>query len=98
MVELISIKKSDKPEKKYVAEFSDNGRISHTYFGAAGMIDYTKDSKLTRNDRKNRYLARHHKNENWNDPTSAGALSRYILWNKSTVSASIADYKRRFGL
>jgi hypothetical protein len=36
--------------------------------------------------------------ENWKDPTSAGALSRWILWNKPTFKASLADYKRRFGL
>jgi hypothetical protein len=29
---------------------------------------------------------------------SAGALSRWILWNKPTLAASIKDYKKRFGL
>jgi hypothetical protein len=48
--------------------------------------------------RKARYLARHSANENWNDPTSAGALSRWVLWNKTSLEASKADYKRRFGL
>ena len=27
---------------------------------------------------------------------SAGALARYILWNKKTLSDSIADFKKRF--
>jgi hypothetical protein len=26
------------------------------------------------------------------------SLSRYILWNKKTISSSIKDYKRRFNL
>lgn len=38
------------------------------------------------------------KNENWIDPMTAGALSRYILWNPPTLQASTADYARRFGL
>ncbi len=46
--------------------------------------------------KKNAYIARHKVNENWNDPTSAGALARYILWNKKTLTDSIADFKQRF--
>lgn len=48
--------------------------------------------------RKARYLARHAATERWNDPKSAGALSRFVLWNRPTLAASIADYKRRFRL
>ena len=97
MVKLLSITASSKPEKKLMAIFEqDNGRKKTVHFGAAGMTDHIKDPKDT--ERKERYLARHAKNENWNDPTTAGALSRWILWNKSTVSASIADYKKRFNL
>jgi len=36
--------------------------------------------------------------ENWNDPTSAGALSRWILWNKPSFKGSVADFKKRFGV
>ena len=32
-----------------------------------------------------------HKND------TAGALSRWILWNKPSFRESVADYKRRFG-
>ena len=58
-----------------------------------GMSDFTvhKDEK-----RKQRYLSRHKSRENWNAPMTAGALSRWILWNKTTRSASIRDYKNRF--
>jgi hypothetical protein len=52
----------------------------------------------TDEERKKLYLKRHEKNENWNDPKSRGALSRWILWNKKTLSASIADFKKRFNL
>jgi hypothetical protein len=63
------------------------------HFGQAGASDYTihKDA-----ERKQRYIDRHCKNEKWNNPTTAGALSRWILWNKTSLSASINDYKKRF--
>ena len=81
--------------KKWRAVFSD-GR--HTDFGAKQngkpMDDYTI-SKNT--EQRDRYIARHRKNENWNDPRSAGALSRYILWGDHTgIQANLADYKIRF--
>lgn len=58
------------------------------------MSDFTKHKDVTR---RQRYLTRHRgMNEDWNDPTTAGALSRWILWNKPTFNASLADYKRRF--
>lgn len=82
--------KSDRKDKKYKAIFADGTTI---HFGAAGMSDYTihHDDK-----RKERYLKRHKANEDWNNPKTAGALSRWILWNKKTISASLADFKKRF--
>ena len=56
------------------------------------MSDFTKHK-----DRKRRenYISRHKKDLRTNDPMRPGYLSMYILWNKPTVSASLADYKRR---
>jgi hypothetical protein len=97
MVKFLGLHKSDKPDKKYYVEFEgDGGRTKRTYFGAAGMKDYTRHTPADRDQRKQNYLTRHKATEDWNDPTSAGALSRWILWNKTTVSASLKDYKRRF--
>lgn len=92
---LISIKKSDKSDKKMMATFEDcnTGRRKITHFGAAGMSDYTKNKDP---ERKRLYLARHKNNESWNNPTTAGSLSRWILWNKPSLRESIADYKRKF--
>ncbi len=74
---------------------TENGRTKTTHFGAAGMSDFTihKDE-----ERKKRYILRHKANEDFNDPTTAGALSRWILWNLPSLRASIADYKKRFRL
>lgn len=81
--------------KKYVATFETNGRTKKVSFGARGYSDYTMHHDDTR---RSRYLMRHRSRERWSDPTSPGALSRYVLWNKRSVRASIADYKRRFNL
>lgn len=92
MVKLLSITASTRAEKKLMAKF-DDGTVTH--FGAKGMSDFTKNKD---EERKDRYLKRHRANENWNDPKSAGALSRFVLWNKPTLKSSIEDYKKRFGL
>jgi len=92
----VEIKPSTSKGKKYMAIFYDGDKkIKTVHFGAAGMSDFTKNKDP---ERKERYLDRHRKNENWNDKFSAGALSRWILWNKPTLSASISDYKKRFNL
>ena len=94
---LIKIVKSERPEKKFDAYFEmDNGRVKRTSFGAAGMSNYTRHKNSAR---KQRYLTRHTgKGEDWTDPTTAGALSRWVLWNKPGFRESIADFKRRFGI
>ena len=87
---------SNLDSKKMKAVFTfDDGSKKTTHFGGRGYSDYTLHNDPIR---KRNYLKRHQVNENWNDPTSAGALSRFILWNKPTKSASIADYKKRFNI
>lgn len=92
---LKSIRKSPRKDKKLVATFVNNEtkKTKSIHFGAYGMSDYTlhKDP-----ERKLRYLKRHRRNEDWGNPMTAGSLSRFILWNKPTLRASIDDYKRRF--
>lgn len=95
-IKLVSIKKSPKKDKKWVATFinKDTGREKQTHFGAVGYEDYTmhKDDK-----RKKNYISRH-SSEDWSDPTKAGTLSRYVLWNKKNFNASVRDYKNKFNL
>ena len=76
---------------KYVA-IIDHKRIP---FGALGYSDFTQHHD---EDRKYRYLKRHFEREDWNDPYTPGALSRWILWNKLTLRESIQDFKERFDL
>ena len=91
----VVITKSILAGKKMTAVFYDGDKkVKTIHFGQAGASDFTihKDEA-----RKQLYIDRHRKRENWNDPMTAGALSLYVLWNKPTLSASIADFKRRFG-
>jgi len=95
-MKLKTLRKSLKPAKKYDAVFeTDEGREKVISFGAAGMSDFTLHHD---EERKERYLNRHRKNEHWDKPDTPGALSRYILWNKKTVKASLKDYKKRFNV
>lgn len=92
----VVVKKSTNPEKKLMAIFTmkDDSELTR-HFGAAGMTDYTQHKE---EKRMKRYLNRHRKNENWNDPLTAGALSRWILWNKPDFKASFKDFCKRFNL
>lgn len=92
---LVEVTKSPIEGKKWRAVFNTQGRIHHTDFGASGMNDYT----LTGDKQaRARYRIRHQKDLMTNDPTRAGFLSYYLLWNKPSLSASINDYKKKFNL
>jgi hypothetical protein len=94
-IRLVSIKKSKASGKKYTATFETNGRTKQIHFGAAGMSDYTKHKDRAR---RQRYITRHKKDLGTNNPARAGYLSMFVLWNKPSVSAGIADYRRRLGV
>ena len=36
--------------------------------------------------------------ENWDNPTTAGALSRWILWEDTSKTKAITDFKKKFNL
>jgi len=94
----VRIEESPNEEKKMVAYFFDEegNKVRTTHFGARGMSDFTQHKDP---ERMKRYLARHGKmGEDWKDPTTAGALSRWILWGKPGLRESFNDYKKRFNL
>ena len=85
----IIISKSKNPDKKYDARIDGKKTVS---FGSAQHSDFTKHKDP---ERKKRYIDRHKSRENWNDPTTAGYLSRWILWAKPTIEESIKDLNKR---
>ena len=88
----IIIKPSHLQNKKYDAIIDGKKTIP---FGAKGMSDFTKHKD---EERKQRYINRHKKNENWNDKDSAGAWSRWLLWNKPTINESYEYIKKKFNI
>jgi len=84
--------KSDRPEKKYYIITNDNKKV---YFGQASASDFTihKDEA-----RKQRYINRHKKNENWNNKDTAGFWSRWLLWEKPSIKESYEFIRRKFNI
>ena len=84
---------------KMKATFTDaSGDTKTTQFGYKGMSDFTKHKD---EGRRSSYLARHGskgQNQNWKDPTTAGALSRYVLWEKTSLPGAKSAFKKRFNL
>ena len=103
-MKLISIKKSDRENKKYMAKFcmckgeskccdKDKKIVHFGQKGSSTYIDHKDDKK------KDAYLARHKKDLETKDPTKAGYLSYYILWGDSkSIRENIKSFKKRFNL
>ena len=80
VVRRVEVTRSKQQGKKFEARFLDGGpSIS---FGQSGASDYTRNKDASR---KKAYIARHKKNEDWDDQESAGFWSRYLLWEKPTI-------------
>ena len=79
----VILRKSTNPKKKYDA-YVEGKKVS---FGATGD-----------EERKQRYIDRHKKNENWSDTTTAGALSKHLLWKRPTLKESITATEKKFYL
>jgi len=88
---IIYLYESDKKDEKFKVVV--DGKTIH--FGSAEMSDFTihKDP-----ERKERYLKRHIKNEDWNNIKTAGFFSRWLLWNLPTLNKSIKDTENRFNI
>jgi len=97
MPKLISVRPSEKSDKKFDATFEmESGRTKTTSFGAKGMDDYT----LTHDkEQRTRYRMRHRKDLATGDATSAGHLAYWLLWGDSTsLKANIAEYRRKYNV
>ena len=88
----VVLTKSKKPDTKYDARIDGTKTVS---FGQKGASDFTKHENT---DRKERYIDRHKKNEDWNKSgaKTAGFYCKHVLWNKPTLKESIDDINKRF--
>ena len=95
---LVSLHHANDGIHKFIVKLVDSSNQLHTIkFGAKGYSDYTinKDS-----ERKERYIARHKKKEDWTSKgvLTAGFWSRWLLWNKPTLQASLNNVIEMFHL
>ncbi len=94
MVKLLYVRRSERKEKKLVAKFLlDNGKSRTIHFGAKNSTTYAEGGS---DSKRLAYIARHSVREDWTNPLSAGALSRYVLWQRKSIKAGVADFKKRF--
>jgi len=77
---------------KFVAIFNNGTK---TKFGAKGYQDFTMHKNI---QRRQRYIQRHWRDLSTNDPTRAGYLSMFILWNKPSLQKSLQDYRTRLSI
>jgi hypothetical protein len=81
---------------KWIGVFeAEDGKTRRIAFGAKGYEDYTMHKNPLR---KENYLQRHRSREDWNDPMTAGALSRWILWEVPTIEEAVRRFRRKFSL
>ena len=88
----IVITPSKNNNKKFDALIDGKKTVS---FGQKGASDYTKHKDK---ERKERYIDRHKKNEDWgvSGVKTAGFWSRHILWAKPTLKESVDDINKKF--
>jgi len=89
------IKKANDFKHKYVAEFLNDRRIKHAWFGAYGMSDSTIHKVK---ERRERYIKWDRgMGEDWNNPMIAGSLATWILWGPYTsITKNITYLRNKF--
>jgi hypothetical protein len=90
---MLRIELSNRKDKRFVAIFRHGTRV---HFGASEGSTY-----IDHKDKAKRaaYIARHGASgkENWEDPYTPGALSRWLLWGDYTsIDDNVAAFKRKF--
>lgn len=90
---MYKLTKSPKKEKKFRVTLP-NGRTIN--FGATGYSNYTIHKNKARRDL---YLTRHRKAENWSKSGvgSAGFWARWILWSEPSLQDAIRRTKKVLG-
>ena len=97
------IPSSTRKNKRFTAHFIKYDALGtpitlKVHFGQKGgstFIDHGDENK------KANYISRHQHNfmkENWEDPTTPGALSRWILWEHKDIHQAVRAFKKRFKL
>jgi hypothetical protein len=89
------LERADDGKHKWIGVFEGEDTSRRIPFGAKGYEDYTQHKNPLRREN---YLTRHRAREDWKDPMTAGALSRWILWEHPSIDQSVREFKRKFSL
>jgi hypothetical protein len=106
MTWLLSVKPSTAKGKRYTATFCkckeknacEGTNHTTTHFGDPTATTYVDSASA---EKKKAYLARHSKSpgQDWSKPTTAGSLSRYLLWGPhKSLRENIKVFKKKFNL
>ena len=88
------IVESPHKSKKLRAIFHNGKTVDFGAYGSQTYINGTR-SELE----KQNYIKRHQKREDFNNPYTAGALSRWILWGDSKdIDQNIKEFKKKFNI
>ena len=87
----VKIRRAKNKSKKFEA-LVDGKTVA---FGSAGYWDFAQNKDA---ERKERYIARHRKREDWtrSGVDTAGFYAKHILWSKPTLTESVRDLNARF--
>ena len=96
-MKLLRVERTPNQNKAFKAIFRmDDGKEKRVTFGTSS--NYVLNPDKTKKDREN-YLKRHKVREDWNNPLTAGSLSRWILWGDSrNLTENISAFKKKFNL
>lgn len=84
---------SHRPQKKYKIINPNGFPVIH--FGDKNYTDFTTNKNLTK---QQNYLKRHAPNEDWYNLNTAGAWSRWLLWNKPNLIDAVKDMEKKFNI
>ena len=89
---------STHPRKKYTAIFDDGARVHFGGKGCGDFILYVKShGPVIAHKKRLAYLKRHAAGgENWSNPRTAGALSRWLLWEYPNLTTAVRMYNSHF--
>ena len=84
--------KSTRKGKRFTAVFDDK----KVHFGSKNGNTYIDHGDKTK---RLNYIKRHQVNENFDDPFSAGSLSRWLLWGESTdLYKNLKEFRKKISL
>lgn len=92
MVESYNLKPSTRKNKKFMITTPSNKKI---HFGDTRYQDFTMHKNK---ERKELYIQRHQAREDWNNLNTAGAWSRWLLWEKPSIEQAIEFIQNKFNI